>query len=88
MRPHWDSPALGGASGEAGPGRASVPTNRSRLYAIVSRGLLPSRAFSCCLRRPHAASGCLSLAATLTHPADSKCFLAAAHGANSLKRST
>jgi hypothetical protein len=89
MRPHWGSPAVDGAL------RVRLARSEPRfrsigriLYAVLREGFVPSRAFSCGLRRPHAASGCLSSAATLTHRAGSKCFLAAAHRANSLKRST
>jgi len=92
-RPHEASLGFSGywwgASGEGGPGRASSPINRSRFLCR------PLERASCRLGRsriasggPHAASGCLSSAATLTHRAGSKCFLAAAHEADSLKRST
>src|SRR5712692_4809334 len=54
-------------------------SDRSRYMPLARVGFTLSRAFSCCLQRPHAASGCLASAATLTNRSGTEYFLAAAH---------
>jgi hypothetical protein len=86
-RPPWGSPAHGGANRW---GRHCAEPQCDQLVAFpaaASSGLKPSRAFSCGLERPHAASGCLSAATPTNRPGNER-FLAAALGANSLKPST